>query len=190
MRVHHCSGATLAALLGFTVRCFVASMAKKMRLVLRFARRCSACAKSAKRAKLLASCNILAIWALRRSLAKKAANKSILIVYHAQDETSIQCASARIAAIRTPSCSRQPSQPANGPAAHARAPPAPDARSADGRRRPRFWPRERTTWLSDRQLRNRLDRRRKNTGCATHPDLRGHARHWYLCGVGPGRGRP
>ena len=134
--------------------------------------------------------------------AKKAANKPIPIVYHAQNESSIQCTRARIAAIRTPSCSAKPSAvlcgttdavvqlaAKNGPAAHARAPPAPDARSADGRRRPRLWPRERPAWLPDREPRNRLDRRREDAGRATYPELRGHARHGHLCRVGAGRGR-
>ena len=43
---------------------------------------------------MLAACNTLAQRAHSKFWAKKAANKPIVIVYHAQNETSIQCASA------------------------------------------------------------------------------------------------
>ena len=134
----------------------------------------------------LAACKTLERRSPQLVLGLKAANKQIVFVYHAQNETSIQCASARIAAIRTPSCSRQPS---DGPAGRADAPPTRNARSADGRRRPRLWPRERPAWLSYREFGDRLDRRREDAGRAKNQELRGHARHGHLCGVGPGRGR-
>ncbi len=80
--------------------------------------------------------------------------------------------------------------PFNGPAGSTHAPPTRNARSVDRRRRPRLRTRFRAAWLSDGEPRNRLDRRRKGAGRGPYSDLRGHARHGHLCGVGAGRGRP